>query len=157
SLTQLTDAAVWRPLLARYAAATSLATALTDADGRTLTQTESRPTWGLLREAAPVRDGNCPFCLRPTAFRLCVERLTNGMTLKQDWGLVHFAIPLAIDGQSLAVIFAGQVFTGQPDRLVLKQAAKQLGIPPNRLLQTARDEMPFSTGNLEVCRSLLDA
>src|SRR5947209_5271044 len=92
---QLLDPAAWHEGLAKYARATNLAVALTDADGRLLGECiNPQPTWSLLHARKPVGDA-CPFSLMPPPPCPCIADALGriGFRVVRDrTGLVHFAV-----------------------------------------------------------------
>ena len=70
-------------------------------------------------------------------------------------GLVHFAVPLVLDGHPLGALVAGQVFDRYAEQLPLEQAAKRLGLSPAPVWQLARLEHPVKRATLEVYADLL--
>jgi signal transduction histidine kinase len=71
-------------------------------------------------------------------------------------GLVHFAVPLILNGEQLGVIIAGQVFDQYPDQMVLERVATQLGLSPTTVWQQARLEYPITRATLRVYGDLLE-
>jgi signal transduction histidine kinase len=70
--------------------------------------------------------------------------------------LVHFAVPLILDGQRLGAVLAGQVFDQYPEPAVLAQVAGQLGLAPARVWQKARLEVLVKRDTLRVYADLLE-
>jgi signal transduction histidine kinase/ActR/RegA family two-component response regulator len=157
---KLIDPAIWRPMLEKYAAATSLAVALTDRQGRILGECiNPRPLWSLLRERIPAKPGDCPFCIRPISAEDCAMRFINtgSRALAAGYGgLVHFTVPLTIDKTVVGFLLAGQVENRYPEQLHLLQVAKDSNISSQSLLQTARGEIPVSDRTLHVYWDLLE-
>ena len=160
----LLDPALWRESLDKYARATGLAVALSDAQGALLGAClNPQPTWQLLqsRRAAgvfPSQEG-CPFSLPLNPPCTCVaDALSKAhVVLARDrTRLVHVAVPLILDGQPLGAVLAGQVFNQYPEQAVLERIAKQLDLPPSRVWQQARLEYPVKQDTLHVYADLLE-
>jgi signal transduction histidine kinase len=156
---QLLDPSAWREGLEKYARATNLAVALTEADGRLLGECiNPRPTWGLLHAEEPAGAATCPFYLLSLRSCSCVANalVNGGFRLVRDrTGLVHFAVPLVLGEHRLGALVAGQVFDQYPDQLALEHAAKQVVLPPKEVWQLARLEHPVKQGTLRVYADLL--
>ena len=142
----LLDPALWRDSLQTYARATRLAVALTDTHGDLLGEClNPNPTWHLVQTqttvlAFPAPRG-CPFSLVPSQPCTCIAAaLAEGrVAFAHDrMRLVHFAVPLILDGQQLGAVLAGQVFDQYPEQTVLEHVAKPLGLSPARVWQQAR-------------------
>jgi signal transduction histidine kinase len=150
---------VWQLALEQYAKAMHLGVALTDADGHLLGDClNSQPLWGLLRGVQPAGVEECPFHLLPRKPCTCVaDALANGgpAFAHDRTGLVHFAVPLELDGHAVGALIAGQVFDQYPEQLALEHAAKKLGLSPNQVWQKARLECPISRHALHVYADLL--
>lgn len=105
---------------------------LTDADGRQLGPCiNPQPTWSLLHAKKPADAGACPFALMPLKPCTCVaDVLTQGgFRLARDGtGLIHFAVPLIIDSQSVGAVLAGQVFDQFPEQLILEHVARAFSL-----------------------------
>jgi signal transduction histidine kinase len=80
----------------------------------------------------------------------------HAVTVRDLVGLVHFAVPLILNGEQLGVIIAGQVFDQYPDQAVLEQAAQHFGLPPARVWQQVRLEYPITRAALRVYSDLLE-
>jgi signal transduction histidine kinase/ActR/RegA family two-component response regulator len=158
-LGQLLDPSIWHDGLERYARATNLAVALTDADGRLLGECiNPQPTWRLFRARKPADGAGCPFALMPTRPCTCItDALARGALFfgRDRTGLVHFAVPLMLDEQPLGTVVAGQVFDQFPEQLVLEHAARQFGLRPEEVWQAARREHPVKPAALRVYADLL--
>jgi signal transduction histidine kinase len=136
-----------------------LAVALTDADGHLLGEClNPQSLWRLLRRKQPADDGVCPFHILPRQACTCVADALakRGPALVRDYaGLVHFAVPLALDGQVVGTLVAGQVFDQYPQQLALELAAKKLGLSAAKVWQQARLEFLVSRHALHVYADLL--
>src|SRR5262245_17811923 len=111
-LADLLDPDLWRDALEKYALTANLAVALADAAGRPRGPCiNPRPTWGLLRGRLPADGGGCPFALEP-ACPCVADALARGepARVRDRTGLVHFAVPLTLEGRPLGALVAGQVF-----------------------------------------------
>jgi signal transduction histidine kinase len=155
----LLDPAVWQEGLEKYARATSLAVALTDAGGSLLGGCiNPRPTWALFRDGKPCAAGECPFAVLPEHPCRCVaDALASGSCcLARDrTGLVHFAVPLTLGEHRLGALVAGQVFDQYPEQLALEHAARQSGLRLLDVWQQARLEHPVKQATLRVYADLL--
>jgi signal transduction histidine kinase len=178
----LSNPAYWQDGLAKYALATNLAVALADTAGRLIGLTiNPRPTWSLLHAKkkqvteGPRSPAACPFSLAPLsspcncvgeALALLYPTLSPGapgegrvrgriVVARDPTGLVHFAVPLVLQGHPLGALVAGQVFDHYPEQLPLDQVAKQLGLSPAQVWQLARLEHPVKRATLEVYADLL--
>jgi len=158
---QLLDPGVWRPVLQRYAAATTLAVALTDTRGKILGECiNPRPLWTLLRARVPAAPGDCPFCIRSIRPEQCSNRVgaDGSRALSGGYaGLVHFAVPLRAAGDLIGYLLAGQVQNKYPEQLQLHEVGKDVGLPERLLLETARAEVPISEKTLHVYWDLLES
>jgi len=160
----LLDPALWRDSLHTYARATHLAVALSDTQGHLIGAClNPQPTWHVLQAAAaavaspvPPREARrvrCPFALLPTQPCTCIaDALAQGrVTFARDHTrLVHFAVPLILNGQWLGVVLAGQVFDQYPEQTVLAHVARQLGLEPAGIWQQIRLEVPVNRDTLRV-------
>jgi len=166
----LLDPVNWQEGLATFARATNLAVALADAAGRLIGEyINPRPTWSHLYAKTPrpivpkLEFGNdgpgelgCPFSLAPLQLCNCVADALaiGGFVMARDrTGLVHFAVPLVLDGHPLGALVAGQVFDQYPEQLPLEQVARQFGL--SSAWQLARLEHPVKRATLEVYADLL--
>ena len=165
----LLDPTLWRESLHTYARATNLAVALSDTRGHLIGEClNPQPTWHCLQAAAavappvPSRDARgvrCPFALRPRQPCPCIaDALAQGRVAfaRDPTRLVHFAVPLILDGQRLGAVLAGQVFDQYPEPAVLAQVAGQLGLAPAGVWQKARLEVLVKRDTLRVYADLLE-
>jgi signal transduction histidine kinase len=156
---ELLDPAAWQEGLEQYARAMHLAVALVGADGRLLGPgLNPQPLWSLLRSLQPAQAGQCPFAVAPLEPCTCVaDALTKGTVVRarDRAGLVHFAVPLALGGEKLGALVAGQVFGQYPEQLVLERMARMLGLSPAKVWETARRQPPVSPSMLRVYEDLL--
>jgi PAS domain S-box-containing protein len=70
-------------------------------------------------------------------------------------GLVHFAVPLALGGEPLGALVAGQVFDSYPEQLPLDHVARKAGLSAAKVWEKARREHPVSPFMLKVYEELL--
>jgi signal transduction histidine kinase/CheY-like chemotaxis protein/ligand-binding sensor protein len=156
----LLDPESWRESLERYARATRLAVALTDAQGTLLGAClNPQPTWQQMAAGVSPAQGGCPFSLSRNEPCTCFADALAGaqVSLARDrTGLVHVAVPLSLSGQPLGVVLAGQVFDQYPEQVVLEHVAKQLSLPPAVVWQKARLEYPVKQETLRVYADLLE-
>jgi signal transduction histidine kinase len=134
--------------------------ALTDMHGNLLDKClNTRPTWQLLQaKVAAGFSSGCPFSLVSHQPCACVtDALTRERVVmaRDRTRLVHFAVPLILDGQQLGAVLAGQVFDQYPEQLVLEQLATHLGLSPAMVWQKARLEYPVKREALRVYADLL--
>jgi YD repeat-containing protein len=155
----LLDPAAWQEGLEKYAQAMHLAVALTDAQGHSLGPClNPQPLWSLLRVRQPAQDGECPFalaCLKPCTCVADALKSRRVVRTRDRTGLVHFTVPLLLDGQTLGALVAGQVFDHYPEQLPLEQVAGQLGLSPAKVWEKARLEHPVSPTMLRIYEELL--
>jgi signal transduction histidine kinase len=156
---ELLDLTAWEEGLYKYALAMHLAVALADANGSMLGAClNPQRLWGLFRAQKPAGSTECAFALAPPQPCTCVaDALSKGRTVwaEDRAGLVHFAVPLVLGGEQLGALIAGQVFDHYPEQLPLERAAKQFGLSPTEVWQTARLEHPVSPATLQVYADLL--
>jgi two-component sensor histidine kinase/ligand-binding sensor protein len=166
---ELLDPEGWTHILDSYARATQLAVALIDPEGRLMGMCHNpQPVWSMAREARPDWGGGCLFCLdskskkeaRQDGGGPCTAAAdahrTGSVVLVHDFaGLVHVAVPLSFGDQYFGTLLAGQVFDRYPEPLTMRQAAKEFGLPSQRLWNVASQQVPISRFNLEVYGSLL--
>lgn len=159
---QLLDPDVWRDTLEKYARATNLAVALTDAEGRPLGECiNPRPTWNLFRRQLPTDHPGCPFCLARSSVPChCIaDCLARGelVLVHSPIGMVHFAVPLLLDCQPVGALIGGQVFDQFPEQLALERMAQQLELPALQAWHLARGEQPIKQATVRVYADLLAA
>ena len=156
---ELLDAEGWHKVLETFACTMKLAVALTDVEGRLLGKCHNpQPTWLLARTGRPEVEGACPFCLAPAAFCSAVrDALRTGavVTVEDQAGLAHVAIPLSLGGQQLGALIAGQVFSHYPEPLPLQRVARDLKISPQALWQRAIQQVPVTRTTLRLYADLL--
>jgi signal transduction histidine kinase/ActR/RegA family two-component response regulator len=158
----LLDPVRWHESLQSYVRATHLALVLTDAKGHQLGAClNPQPTWQHVQAAAATvapSDQTCPFALLPAQPCTCIgDALTQGHVVfaSDRVGLVHFAVPLILHGQSLGAVLAGQVFDHYPDQVKLERPVRQLGLSMAETWQKARLEYPIQRDTLHVYADLL--
>ena len=122
---ELLDQDSWNEILSQYGRTMRLAVALTDTNGHLLGPCHNpQPVWSLARQGRG-SDSNsaCPFCLAPkTPCRAVAEALATGevVSVQDQAGLAHAAIPLLLGNQPLGALIAGQTFSQYPEPLVLQ-------------------------------------
>lgn len=158
---ELLDPRRWDKTLETFAYTMKMAVALADTEGRLLGKCHNpQATWRLVRGSRPQADGECPFCLGPPAFCNAVaEALRTGtvVTVEDQAGLAHVAVPLSLGRQQLGALIAGQVFSHYPEPLPLQRAAKHFGISSQQLWQQAIQELPIAPATLQLYADLLMA
>ena len=158
---ELLDPAGWDKTLETFARTMRLAVALTDPEGRLLGKCHNpQPTWLLARGARPEAGIGCPFCLAPPAFCSAIGdavRTGEVVTVQDQAGLAHIAVPLALGGQPLGALIAGQVFSHYPEPLPLQRVARDWGISPQQLWQQAIQQVPVTRSTLQLCAALLES
>jgi PAS domain S-box-containing protein len=156
---ELLDPEGWHQVLETFAVTMKMAVALTDLEGRLLGKCHNpQPTWRMSRAAKPAADAGCPFCLAPPAFCHAVaDALRTGsvVTVEDQAGLAHVAVPLSLDGQQLGSLIAGQVFSRYPEPLRLQRVARDSGISAQRLWQQAIHQVPVARATLQLYANLL--
>jgi signal transduction histidine kinase len=156
---ELLDPAAWQEGLEKYAAAMHMGVALADTDGRLLGPClNPRPLWSLLRGGLPADAGACPFAVDPLKHCSCAAdalKARAAVWSRDRTSLIHFAVPLVLEGQPFGALIAGQVFDNFPEQLALEQAALRLGLSPAQVWQAARLEHPVSPSMLRVYEELL--
>jgi signal transduction histidine kinase len=156
---ELLDPAAWQEGLERYARAMRLGVALVGVDGRLLGPClNAQPLWALLRGRQPMAAGECPFAVAPLQPCTCVaDALQRGdmIRARDRPGLIHFTVPLALRGERLGALIAGQVFDQYPEQLLLEHVANKLGLSPAKVWEKARREHPVSRSMLRVYEDLL--
>ena len=77
------------------------------------------------------------------------------MTVEDQAGLAHVAVPLSLGGQQLGALIAGQVFTRYPEPLPLQRVARDVGISRQQLWQQAIQQVPVTRHTLQLYANLL--
>jgi PAS domain S-box-containing protein len=156
---ELLEPTGWGKVLETFAVSMRLAVGLTDAEGRLLGQCHNpQPVWRLVCGARPEAEGACPFCVGPPASCSAVrETLKTGkaVTVEDQAGLAHVAVPLSLGGHQLGALIAGQVFTRYPEPLRLERVARDSGISRTRLWQEAVQQVPVTRSTLQLYGNLL--
>ena len=156
---ELLDPDGWHKVLETFAVTMRLAVALTDREGRLLGNCHNpQPTWRLAREAKPEGEGECPFCLAwPASCNAVEDALRTGsvVTVVDQAGLAHVAVPLSMGGQPLGALIAGQVFNNYPEPLRLQRVARDFGISRPQLWQLATQQVPVKRATLQLYANLL--
>ena len=157
----LLDFTAWGEILTTYGRTMNVAVALTNPQGQMLGKCHNaQPVWKLVRDASPGWGAGCPFCL--TADLPCTaveEALQTGktVTVHDQAGLTHVAVPLSLGKHPLGAIIAGQVFDRYPEALSLRRVAKEFRVPAQQLWDVARTQRPTSHGILRTSGDLLCA
>jgi two-component sensor histidine kinase/ligand-binding sensor protein len=155
---ELLDPEAWTAVLDSYAQAMQVAVALTDPDGRlTGICHNPQPVWSLARGARAEWEG-CPFCLQAkNACTAAAEaRRTGSLVLVHDLaGLAHLALPLYLGDRYVGTLLAGQVFDRYPEPGAVARAAKEFGLPAQRLWTAASNQIPVNRSTLHLYGSLL--
>src|ERR1700730_19159186 len=155
----LLDFTAWGEILTTYGRTMKVAVALTNPQGQMLGKCHNaQPVWKLVRDASPGWGAGCPFCI--TADLPCTaveEALQTGktVTVHDQAGLTHVAVPLSLGKYPLGAIIAGQVFDRYPEALSLRRVAKEFGVPAQQLWDVARNQRPTSHGILRTSGDLL--
>ena len=156
---ELLDPEGWNTVLDTFAVTMRLAVALTDSDGRLLGKCHNpQPTWFLARGARPEVDAGCPFCLAPPESCSAVAdalRTRSVVTVEDQAGLAHVAVPLLLGGQRLGTLIAGQVFSRYPEPLRLQRVARDLRISQQDLWRRAIQQVPVARTTLQLYANLL--
>jgi PAS domain S-box-containing protein len=158
---ELLDPAGWREVLATFARTMRVAVALTDSEGRLLGSCYNpQPVWTLARGDRPESDAACSFCLAPAVpCHAVAEALQTGemVMVRDQAGLAHIAVPLALGDQRLGALIAGQVFDRYPEQLSLQRLARESAISVQQLWEEAIRQTPISRSTLQVYGDLLGA
>jgi PAS domain S-box-containing protein len=156
---ELLDPEGWDQVLETFAVTMKLAVALTDPQGRLLGKCHNpQPTWSMARGASPASDSECPFCLSWPSFCSAVpDSLKTGsvVSVVDQAGLSHVAVPLSLGGQPLGSLIAGQVFSRYPEPLPLQRVARAWEISEQQLWQQAVKQVPVTHATLRLYGSLL--
>ncbi len=150
----------WHTVLETFAGTMKLAVALTDPEGLLLGESHNpQPTWRLAHAAKPEAPAGCPFCLNPpTVFCSAVRdalRTDTVVTVEDQAGLSHVAVPLSLGGQKLGTLIAGQVFSHYPDPMQVQRTAREMGIAWQPLWQRAIQQVPVTRATLQLYANLL--
>jgi signal transduction histidine kinase len=154
----LLDPAAWQEGLEKYALAMHMAVALVDTSGRLLGSClNPQPLWRFLCFRRPP-SATCPFAAAPFRPCTCVAEALEKRTVfrtRDDAGLIHFAVPLALGNQNIGALIAGQIFDQYPEQMSLERVANKLGLSPAVAWEKARLQHPISTPMLKVYEDLL--
>jgi PAS domain S-box-containing protein len=153
------DSDAWGQILEAYGRTVKLAVALTDTEGRMLGPCHNaQPVWTLLHDTTPGNTAGCPFCLASQAPCTAIaDALQSGaaVMVRDQAGLTHVAVPLALGDQNVGAIVAGQVFDQFPEPLPLRRVAKEFGVPAQQLWQLAGKQHVVIGETLQVYGDLL--
>jgi PAS domain S-box-containing protein len=156
---ELLDTTSWGEILASFGRTMRAGVALTDTDGRILGSCHNaQPVWKLIHDNTPIWSATCPFCITSTmpCTAVTVALETRKVVMVRDQaGLTHIAVPLALGKQPLGAIVAGQVFDRYPESITLQRVARCLGVPAQSLWDTARKQIPVSKAILQTSGELL--
>jgi PAS domain S-box-containing protein len=156
---ELLDPAAWEKILSPYATTMRLAVALTDTEGHLLGACHNpQPVWRLARDGAPETESTCSFCLTsPSPCTAVADALRTGdvVTVHDQAGLAHIALPLSLGNRQLGAIIAGQIFDHFPEPLPLQRVARTLSISARQLWDAARRQAPIAGATLQVYGELL--
>jgi signal transduction histidine kinase/ActR/RegA family two-component response regulator len=75
--------------------------------------------------------------------------------VRDQIGLVHFAVPLALGEHRLGAVVAGQVIDQYPEQLEVERASRHFGLSMTELWQLVRLETPVRRSVLEIYADLL--
>jgi PAS domain S-box-containing protein len=160
-LAELLDLAAWREILTTFGRSMRVAVALTDCRGCVLGEFHNaQPVWTLIHEAVPVWSTGCAFCItKGPPCNALTQSLQSGLavTVTDQAGLSHVAIPLVLGKQRLGTIIAGQVFDRYPDPLSLRRVAKEFGVSAQTLWEVASSQCPVGRHVLQSLGELLHA
>ena len=149
----------WEQILDDYAGTTKLAVALTDAEGRLLGICHNpQPIWLMAQYATQEIVAGCPFCLASTEPCTAVaDAIQTGevITVQDQAGLAHVAVPLSLNGRGLGALIAGQVFGRYPEPLPIQRLARHYGLSSQKLWHVATRQVPTSSRNLQLYAKLL--
>jgi PAS domain S-box-containing protein len=155
----LLDLEAWGQILETFGRTMGVAVALTDCENHLLgTCRNTQPVWDLVRDATRGRSPGCPFCLTqrlPCTAVADAVRTGEVVTVSDEVGLMHVAVPLSLGNQCLGAIIAGQVFDRFPEQLSLRRAAKQFGVSAQQLWELAGKQRPVSRAALQASGDLL--
>ncbi len=155
--TRLLASAIWAEPLTKYASATHLAVALVNPDGELIGSVfNAQPLWALLAKCADP-SGRCPFSISTGSSCTCTgDTLSSGkpIIVRDDCGLVHFSVPLILNGYRLGAVIAGQVFDKYPENLPLEKLAKRLNLG-GQVWELARRAPPIRMPTLRVYADML--
>ncbi len=149
----------WSKGLETFAATLKLAVALVDSEGRLLGKCHNpQPVWRYVRAGKAEAGDECPFCLSPPGFCNAVtDALRTGeiVTVEDQAGLAHVAVPLSLGGRQLGALIAGQVFSRYPEPLRLQRVARGAGVSQENLWREAVHQTPVSATAMQLYANLL--
>ena len=156
----LLDLDAWGGILTTFGQTMKVAVALTDSAGHVLGKCHNaQAVWTLIRDAAHDWTG-CSFCISTGVPCTAVaEALRVGavISVRDEAGLTHVAVPLLLGNQQLGAIIAGQVFDRYPDPLQLQRVAKEFGVSSQQLWDLSRKQRPVTSAVLQTSADLLCA
>ena len=93
-------------------------------------------------------------CRRWRRVRAMRDVLAQGtvITATNGAGLVHFAVPLVLEGHYLGAVLAGQVFVQYPEQLAVEWMPRSCGLKPGPAWALARLEVPVRRPHSRLCR-----
>ena len=156
-LVELLDPALWRPALENYARTTHIAIQLFDASGNPVIEcVNAQASWTLLRSGT-IGDGKCIFSTNINQCQCLADafHLQKNVFVRDSAGLVHFALPLFLEGNAVGALLAGQVFDEPPQSLPLERAAQDAHLSIQDVWLTSRQAHPVAMDTLEVYTDLL--
>jgi PAS domain S-box-containing protein len=160
-LASLLDLDAWGEILTTYGRSMRVAVALTDPQNRVLGECHNpQPVWVFVHDATPIWYGSCPFCITTgPACTAVVEALQTGrvVTVHDQAGLTHVAVPLLLGKRKIGAIIAGQVFDQYPEPLRLRRVARDFGVSVPQLWNMAREQRPLGRALLQASGDLLCA
>jgi len=149
----------WNQILETFARTMKVAVALTGPEGRLLGECHNpQPAWRMASGARLASAGGCPFCLAPPTFCSAVtDTLRTGrvVTVEDQAGLSHAAVPLSLGGSYLGALIAGQVFSRYPEPLLLQRVARDFGVSRQQLWHVAIQQVPVPRSTLRLYADLL--
>jgi PAS domain S-box-containing protein len=156
----LLDLDAWGGILTTFGQTMKVAVALTDSAGHVLGKCHNaQAVWTLIRDAAHDWTG-CSFCISTGVPCTAVaEALRVGavISVRDEAGLTHVAVPLLLGNQQLGAIIAGQVFDRYPGPLQLQRVAKEFGVSSQQLWDLSRKQRPVTSAVLQTSADLLCA
>lgn len=122
---ELIDAARIQGLTDLFYAATGMPAAIVDLDGTTVTNSGWEDLCANFHRANPETIKRCSESDAAIADRIAAGQ--NRVVCRCKNGLIHAAVPLAIEGEHAANLFTGQFLLEEPDKEYFRQQAKHFG------------------------------